>query len=123
MIGLGVGDRVVVLGPNSFRTTERVPAWACQSLLPGEDYVTMPTLPVIYSIALYAVDDRARLRADETILIHSWAAAFGMAAIAIALMIGQKCLPLPAQTIRTTTLHKRFSFLGRTSISPEMRRL
>ena len=32
------GDRVVVLAPHSFRTTERVPAWSCQKMLPDEDF-------------------------------------------------------------------------------------
>ena len=39
------GDRVCVLAPNSFRTTERVPAWACHKMLPGESFEvqTSPT--------------------------------------------------------------------------------
>ena len=60
----------------------------------------MPTLPTIYATALYALDDRAHLRAGEvgnlllssvrsnknfqTILVHSGAGAFGQASIAIA---------------------------------------
>ena len=32
------GDRVCVLAPNSFRTTERVPAWACHKMLPDESF-------------------------------------------------------------------------------------
>lgn len=35
---LSIGDRVVVLAPNSFRTTERVPAWGCLKMLPEEDF-------------------------------------------------------------------------------------
>ena len=109
VIGLGVGDRVVVLAPNSFRTTERVPAWACQCLLPGEDFVTMPTLPVIYGTALYAVDDRARLRPNETILIHSGAGAFGMAAITIALRIGAKVFTTVSTDDKKDYLAQTFS--------------
>lgn len=86
--GLAPGDRVVVLGPNTFSTTERVPAWACQKMLPNESFQTMPTLPVIYGTALYALDDRAHLRAGESILVHSGAGAFGSATIAIALQRG-----------------------------------
>ena len=60
----------------------------------------MPTLPAIYTTALYALDDRAHLRAGEvsaslmpkvksdiriqTVLVHSGAGAFGQASIAIA---------------------------------------
>ncbi|KAL8735750.1 MAG: hypothetical protein Q9166_000613 [cf. Caloplaca sp. 2 TL-2023] len=78
------GDRVCVLAPNCFRMTERVPAWACHKILPHESFEIMPTLPVIYGTALYALDDRAHLRAGETILIHSGAGAFGQATIALA---------------------------------------
>lgn len=35
---LAPGDRVVVLAPHDFRTTERVPAWSCQKMLPDEDF-------------------------------------------------------------------------------------
>ncbi|KAI9368958.1 putative polyketide synthase [Aspergillus egyptiacus] len=82
------GDRVVVLAPNNFTTIERVPAWACLKMLPHESFEVMPTLPVIYGTALYALDDRAHLRAGESILVHSGAGAFGTATIAIALQRG-----------------------------------
>ncbi|CAG8904561.1 unnamed protein product [Penicillium egyptiacum] len=85
---LVVGDRVVVLAPNSFSTIERVPAWACLKMLPHESFEVMPTLPVIYGTALYALDDRAHLRTGESILVHSGAGAFGTATIAIALQRG-----------------------------------
>ncbi|KAI2712011.1 hypothetical protein CBS147332_5647 [Penicillium roqueforti] len=85
---LVAGDRVVVLAPNSFSTIERVPAWACLKMLPHESFEVMPTLPVIYGTALYALDDRAHLRSGETILVHSGAGAFGTATIAIALQRG-----------------------------------
>ncbi|OJK01834.1 hypothetical protein ASPACDRAFT_50671 [Aspergillus aculeatus ATCC 16872] len=85
---LAAGDRVVVLAPNTFSTVERVPAWACQKMLPQESFEVMPTLPVIYGTALYALDDRAHLRAGESILVHSGAGAFGAATIAIAIQRG-----------------------------------
>ncbi|CAH0054704.1 unnamed protein product [Clonostachys solani] len=82
------GDHAVVLAPNRFATVERVPAWAAHKMLPSEDFCVMPTLPVIYGTALYALHDRAHLRAGESILIHSGAGAFGMATIALAQHIG-----------------------------------
>ncbi|KAI0971896.1 polyketide synthase-like protein [Xylaria arbuscula] len=85
---LQIGDRVVVLKPNEFSTTERVPAWAAHKLLEGEGYVEMATLPAIYSSALYAIRDRAHLRSGETVLVHSGAGAFGAAVIALALRTG-----------------------------------
>jgi NADPH:quinone reductase-like Zn-dependent oxidoreductase len=82
------GDRVVVLAPNNFRTTETVPAWAAVKMLPEESFEVMPTLPVIYGTALFALDDRAHLRSGESILVHSGAGAFGWATLAIAIMKG-----------------------------------
>ncbi|OTB17327.1 hypothetical protein K445DRAFT_348859 [Daldinia sp. EC12] len=83
-----VGDRVFVLKPNNFLTIERVPSWTCHKLLDGEDLVVMTTLPTIYGAALYAICDCARLRAGESVLIHSGAGAFGTAAINLAQRAG-----------------------------------
>ncbi|KAL7624846.1 hypothetical protein AAE478_004060 [Parahypoxylon ruwenzoriense] len=82
------GDRVVVMAPHCFATTERVPAWAAHKMLPGEDFSVLCTLPIVYTSALYALRDRAHLRAGESILIHSGAGAFGMAAITLAMRTG-----------------------------------
>ncbi|RYP36601.1 hypothetical protein DL767_003305 [Monosporascus sp. MG133] len=85
---VAAGDRVVVMAPNYFGTTIRVPAWSAQKLLPGEDFAKMVTIPVAYTTALYALLDRANLRAGETILIHAGAGAFGTAAIKVAQRVG-----------------------------------
>lgn len=92
-VGEGVGhiapgDRVLVMAPNYFHTTIRVPAWSAQKLLRGEDFAKMVTIPVAYTTALYALLDRANLRAGETILIHAGAGAFGTAAIKVAQRVG-----------------------------------
>nr|APX43996.1 polyketide synthase [Pestalotiopsis microspora] len=82
------GDRVVVMAPNHLKTTERVPIWAAQKLLPGEEFTTMASLPVVYASAMYALHDRARLRARESILIHSGTGGLGLALIDIAQRLG-----------------------------------
>jgi NADPH:quinone reductase-like Zn-dependent oxidoreductase len=91
-VGYGVdfqpGDRVVVSAPNSFTTRERVPAWAAHKMLPEEEFSVIATLPLVYSTALYALEDRARLRVGESILIHAGAGALGIALIAIAQRAG-----------------------------------
>lgn len=83
-----VGDRVVVLAPCHFSTTERVPGWAAHTMLPDECFTVMPTMPLIYCTALFALRDRGHLRAGESVLIHCGSGAFGLAAIAIAKRIG-----------------------------------
>ncbi|TVY75806.1 Reducing polyketide synthase DEP5 [Lachnellula suecica] len=82
------GDRVVVSAPHFFTTRERVPAWSVHKMLPSEEFSIMATLPVVYSTALYALEDRAHLRAGESVLIHAGAGALGIALINIAQIIG-----------------------------------
>ncbi|KAI1377698.1 polyketide synthase-like protein [Hypoxylon crocopeplum] len=82
------GDRVVAWAPNHFGTTERVPAASVHKMLPTEDLTVLPTLLTVYCTALYALRDRAQLRAGESILIHAGAGAFGLAAIAMAQRMG-----------------------------------
>ncbi|KAI0505869.1 putative polyketide synthase [Xylaria bambusicola] len=82
------GDRVAGLAPNYFGTTERVPVAAVHKMLPEESFTVLPTLLTVYSTALFALRDRAHLRAGESVLIHAGAGAFGLAAIAMARHMG-----------------------------------
>ncbi|KAF6814469.1 Polyketide synthase-nonribosomal peptide synthetase 3 [Colletotrichum sojae] len=86
--GLAVGDRVVVWAPNHIRTTERVPVGCVHKLLPDEDLAVVPALLTVHATVLYALRDRAQLRAGESILIHAGAGTFGIAAIAHAQRVG-----------------------------------
>ncbi|KAJ6092588.1 polyketide synthase [Penicillium sp. IBT 16267x] len=70
---LHVGDRVVVMAPGHFKSSEIVPEWACKKLRSDEDFATMCTLPLVYSTAIYALTMRARLQPGESVLIHSGA--------------------------------------------------
>lgn len=85
---LKVGDRVAGFVPNHFGTTERVTAQAVHKMLPEEEFTVLPTLLTVYCTALVALRDRAHLRAGESILIHSGAGAFGLAAITMAKHMG-----------------------------------
>ncbi|KAI1207269.1 polyketide synthase-like protein [Annulohypoxylon truncatum] len=82
------GDRVMVLWPNHFATIERVPSWAVHKLLPDEEFTTMAAIPVVYSTALYALNDRAHLRKGESILVHAGSGALGVALIGLAQSAG-----------------------------------
>ncbi|KAL7625210.1 hypothetical protein AAE478_004425 [Parahypoxylon ruwenzoriense] len=82
------GDRVVVMAPANFRTSEIVPSWACQKILDHEEFNVMCTLPLAFSTAIYALQHRARLQAGESVLIHSATGGVGIAAIQIAKCIG-----------------------------------
>ncbi|KAK7972186.1 hypothetical protein PG988_006320 [Apiospora saccharicola] len=85
---LKVGDRVVAYAPFHIGTTARVPAGCVHRLLDHEEFTVMPTLLLVYATALYALNDRAHLRAGESVLIHAGSGGVGIAAITLALNMG-----------------------------------
>ncbi|KAL6719446.1 hypothetical protein ACLMJK_003686 [Lecanora helva] len=103
------GDRVVVMAPSFFKTSEIVPEWACQKLEPSEDFCTMSTLSVVYATALYALHYRAHIKPGETVLIHSGAGGVGIAAIQIAQQAGAKIFTTVSTKAKKEYLVKTFS--------------
>ncbi|MCJ1468405.1 hypothetical protein MMC07_007033 [Pseudocyphellaria aurata] len=85
---LQVGDRVVASAPFHIGTTARVPASCVHRLLDHEQFTVMPTLSLVYSTALYALNDRAHLRRGESVLIHAGSGGLGIAAITLAQNMG-----------------------------------
>ncbi|KAK7745564.1 Type I Iterative PKS [Cytospora paraplurivora] len=83
-----VGDRIVAMAPTHFQTYQTLPSWACYKLRDTESFDVCATLPLVYSTAIYALHDRARVQAGETVLIHSGAGGVGIAAIQLALIAG-----------------------------------
>lgn len=96
---LAPGDRVVVMAPSHFQTSQVVPEWSCQKLEDHEDFNILCTLPVVYATALYALQDRARVQPGETVLIHSGAGGVGIAAIQIAKLAGAEVRIVPCWLI------------------------
>ena len=81
------GDEVIAAAKGSFRTYATVPdsfVWAKPPMLRAEQSLFY----VAFSTAYYALVDIARLRAGESILIHSAAGALGLASIQIARWLG-----------------------------------
>ncbi|KAF3223872.1 hypothetical protein TWF679_000305 [Orbilia oligospora] len=87
---LSIGDRVCVMAPGFFRTSEIVPDWACIVLNDDEDFDSISTIPVVYATAIYALHNRANLQQGESVLIHSGAGGVGIAAIQIAQLAGAR---------------------------------
>lgn len=85
---LQVGDRVVASAPFHIGTTARVPASCVHQLLDHEQFTVMPTLSLVYSTALYALNDRAHLRPGESVLIHAGSGGLAIAAITLAQNMG-----------------------------------
>jgi NADPH:quinone reductase-like Zn-dependent oxidoreductase/NADP-dependent 3-hydroxy acid dehydrogenase YdfG len=82
------GDRAVAWAPNHFGTMERVPAGSVHKMLSHEEFTVVPTMLTVYGTALYALRDRAALRAGESVLIHAGSGGFGIAAIVMAQRTG-----------------------------------
>ena len=76
------------MAPGKFKTTEVVPHWACQRLEDAENVAVMCTLPLVYSTALYALQNRANLQPGESVLVHAGVIAVGMATIHLARRLG-----------------------------------
>ncbi len=85
---LKVGARVVAYAPFHIGTTTCVPAGCVHQLLDHEEFTVVPTLLVVYTTALYALKDRANLRAGESVLVHAGSGGFGIAAITLAKKMG-----------------------------------
>lgn len=102
------GDRVVVMAPGYFATTERVPEWACCKLRDGEEYSTVSTLSTVYATALYALHYRAHILAGESILIQSASSAVGIAATQIAQLAGAKIYATVSTNAKKEFLTEKF---------------
>ncbi|KAI1426161.1 polyketide synthase [Xylaria sp. FL1777] len=85
---VGVGDRIVACAPHHLGTTVRVRAEVVHKMLDDESFTVLPTLFLVYATALYAINDRAHLRAGESVLIHAGSGGLGIAAITLAQRLG-----------------------------------
>lgn len=90
MKSLAIGDRVVVMAPGYFATLERVPEDSCCKLKDDEDLKTMASLPVPLSTAAHAINDRARLRASDSVLFHASSHSSDTGAIVAAIRIAKR---------------------------------
>lgn len=82
--GVTPGDRVVVMAPSYFKTSEIVPELACHKLQDEEDLNVVCTLPVISATALYALHTKANIQPGESVLIHFGTGGVGIVAIQLA---------------------------------------
>ena len=75
------------------------------------------TVPVAYATAFYALVVRGRIRAGETVLIHSGSGAVGQAAISIALRHGCRVLTTVGSATKRQYLQQRFPELNDASFA------
>ncbi|MFG1400393.1 SDR family NAD(P)-dependent oxidoreductase [Xanthobacter sediminis] len=89
---LKVGDMVMGFAPDAFATHVTVPAWYAFKVPEGVPPEAAAAIPVAFSTAWYALVERARLTAGESVLIHGGAGGVGLAAVAIALSRGARVI-------------------------------
>ncbi len=83
-----VGDRVMGLGRHGFASQVTTHCDLLVAIPDAMRFQEAATIPVAFLTAQYALVDKARLLADESVLIHSASGGVGLAAIQIARRIG-----------------------------------
>jgi NADPH2:quinone reductase len=93
VVGLGIGDRVMAgLIHGAFAERVAVHASRVRKIPDAMSFETAAALPVVYPTAYVALDDRANLRAGETVLVTAAAGGIGLAAVEIAKALGAKVI-------------------------------
>jgi phthiocerol/phenolphthiocerol synthesis type-I polyketide synthase C len=83
-----VGDEVVALAPHAFSSYTTVSASLVAPKPPALSLTEAATIPIAYVTAYYALNEVARLRPGERVLIHSAATGTGLAAVQMARHVG-----------------------------------
>ncbi|MDX1448003.1 MAG: NADPH:quinone oxidoreductase family protein [Acidimicrobiia bacterium] len=90
---VSVGDRVIALEAyGAFAERWKVPASAVAPIPPGLSVVQAAAFGLTYGTSYYALKDRVRLAADETLLVLGAAGGVGSAAIELAKTMGARVI-------------------------------
>jgi NADPH2:quinone reductase len=90
---LKVGDRVLTLAEQGgYAERIAVDARACFKLPPSMSFVDAAAMALVYDTAWFALRERARLRAGESVLVLGATGGVGLAAIGLAKALGAKVL-------------------------------
>ncbi len=90
--GLAVGDHVMGFAADAFSSHVTSPAQSFVKVPAGMPLEAATTIPVAFSTAWFALNEVARLRAGETVLIHGAVGGVGQAAMQIARMLGARII-------------------------------
>jgi NADPH:quinone reductase len=90
---LKVGDRVLTMAEQGgYAERIAVDARACFKLPPSMSFVDAAAMALVYDTAWFALRERARLRAGESVLVLGATGGVGLAAIGLAKALGAKVL-------------------------------
>ena len=91
--GLQVGDRVLTLAEHGgYAEKVRVAASQCFKLPARMSFVDAAGMALVYDTSWFALRERARLRAGETVLVLGSTGGIGLAAVQLAKAMGAKVL-------------------------------
>ena len=89
--GVAVGDRVIAVpGWGGMREKLTDPASTLMKIPDGMDFATAAGLTMTYGTSYYALKDRARLKAGETLLVLGAAGGVGVAAVELGKAMGAR---------------------------------
>ncbi|RYP74772.1 hypothetical protein DL769_003946 [Monosporascus sp. CRB-8-3] len=104
------GDEVffLALEDTAFATYRKMPSWHVAKVPGGISTTDAASIPLAYSITVLALIHTARLRENETILIHSAAGAIGQACIVLAKHMGARIFATAGTVAKREFLHEAF---------------
>ena len=103
------GDRVITFRPGCFRTFLRNPEVMFQKVPDEMSFEGAASIPCIYCTPYYSIFDVARLRKNESILIHSAAGGVGQAAIILAQYIGADIFVTVSSEVKKSFLINKYN--------------
>lgn len=86
--GIAVGDDVIALGTGCLATSVCLPADLVRPKPRNIDKLDAVTIPISFVTATYALEELARLRQGDRVLIHTASGGVGLAALQIAQLTG-----------------------------------
>lgn len=104
---LGEGDAVLflTLEQSAFSTFLKLPSWQVVQIPPDTTDIEAASMPMAYSLALLALTRTAKVKRNETVLIHSAAGAVGQACVAIAQHAGALVFATAGSEVKRDFLH------------------
>ncbi|KAI8930409.1 polyketide synthase [Plenodomus lindquistii] len=104
------GDDIFFLTPDSsaLATEIKLPSWLVGKIPQGVSITDAATLPLAYSLAVLALTQKARLRKNETVLIHAATGSVGQACVMLAQNVGAHVYVTAGNEAKRDFLHQRF---------------
>ncbi|KAI1778713.1 putative polyketide synthase [Hypoxylon cercidicola] len=102
------GDLVFFLSleGSAFTTYKKMPFWHAAKVPDGMNVTDAASLPLAYSVAVLALIRTARLRKNDTVLIHAAAGAVGQACVVLAQHLGAQIFATAGTETKRKFLHE-----------------